>query len=204
MILMTHSTFGRAVPRLETERLLLTIPGPERAQAIATFNQQNRAHFAPSVPERPEAMTPEYWRQRLTQAARGFEPDGALHFFLFERRAPEGAVVGECALTGIVRGPFHAAYLGYKLSREYEGRGLMTEALKVAIAYAFERMQLHRIMANYRPENERSGRLLRRLGFIVEGYARDYLFLAGSWRDHVLTSLTNASFDVTAMGAPPA
>lgn len=46
-------------------------------------------------------------------------------------------------------------------------------------------------MANYVPTNERSGRLLRRLGFTVEGYARDYLFIDGAWRDHVLTSLTN-------------
>ncbi len=194
---MTHAPFDGTVPRLETERLLLTLPGPDRAGAIATFNQTNRAHFAPSVPERREAMTPEYWRERLVQAARDFEADRALHLFLFERGAPAGAVVGECAFTEIVRGPFQAAYLGYKLSQDHEGRGLMTEALTAAIAYAFERMRLHRIMANYRPENERSGRLLRRLGFSVEGYARDYLFLAGAWRDHVLTSLSSGSFDTT-------
>ena len=46
-------------------------------------------------------------------------------------------------------------------------------------------------MANYIPHNERSGRLLRRLGFMVEGYARDYLFINGAWRDHILTALTN-------------
>jgi ribosomal-protein-alanine N-acetyltransferase len=200
---MTQGAFERTVPRLETERLLLTIPGPERAEAIATFNQRNRAHFAPSVPERLDAMTAAYWRQRLVQAARDFQDDRALHLFLVERRAPEGAIVGECAFTGIVRGPFHAAYLGYKLGQEYERQGLMTEALKAAIGYAFGQMRLHRIMANYRPENERSGRLLRRLGFTVEGYARDYLFLAGAWRDHVMTSLTNVGFDVASIVLRP-
>jgi ribosomal-protein-alanine N-acetyltransferase len=67
----------------------------------------------------------------------------------------------------------------------------MQEALTGAIAYVFDELRLHRIMANYMPINERSGRLLRRLGFVVEGYARDYLFIAGGWRDHVLTALVN-------------
>jgi ribosomal-protein-alanine N-acetyltransferase len=48
-------------------------------------------------------------------------------------------------------------------------------------------------MANYVPTNERSGRLLRRLGFVVEGYARDYLFIGGRFQDHVLTALTNGA-----------
>jgi [ribosomal protein S5]-alanine N-acetyltransferase len=73
----------------------------------------------------------------------------------------------------------------------------MFEALTVVIAYAFNDMGLHRIMANYIPTNERSGRLLRRLGFVVEGYARDYLFLAGNWQDHILTSLINPAKSAT-------
>jgi ribosomal-protein-alanine N-acetyltransferase len=67
----------------------------------------------------------------------------------------------------------------------------MFEALQALVRYAFEDLKLHRIMANYMPANERSGRLLRRIGFVVEGYARDYLHLDGAWRDHILTSLTN-------------
>jgi ribosomal-protein-alanine N-acetyltransferase len=47
---------------------------------------------------------------------------------------------------------------------------------------------LHRVEANYQPNNERSGRLLRALGFTVEGYARAYLYIDGEWRDHVLTA----------------
>lgn len=46
-------------------------------------------------------------------------------------------------------------------------------------------------MANYMPANARSAAVLQRLGFTIEGTARDYLFLAGAWQDHVLTSLTN-------------
>jgi ribosomal-protein-alanine N-acetyltransferase len=41
------------------------------------------------------------------------------------------------------------------------------------------------------PRNQRSGNLLKRLGFVVEGYARDYLLINDRWEDHILTSLTN-------------
>jgi ribosomal-protein-alanine N-acetyltransferase len=71
----------------------------------------------------------------------------------------------------------------------------MSEALRAANAYVFGPMRLHRIMANHRPENARSAKLLERLGFVREGLARDYLFIDGAWRDHVLMSLTNPAFD---------
>jgi len=69
----------------------------------------------------------------------------------------------------------------------------MGEALRAAFGQVFGLLGLHRIMANYLPTNERSARLLRRLGFTVDGYARDYLYIDGAWRDHILTALTSPS-----------
>ncbi|MNW20600.1 ribosomal-protein-S5-alanine N-acetyltransferase [compost metagenome] len=63
--------------------------------------------------------------------------------------------------------------------------------MTAAIAHVFQNMKLHRIMANYRPENARSARLLSRLGFQREGEARSYLQINGAWCDHVLTALIN-------------
>ena len=59
------------------------------------------------------------------------------------------------------------------------------------IAFAFGPLNLHRIRACYLPTNARSGAVLRRLGFVVEGYARDYLLIDGRWQDQILTSLIN-------------
>jgi ribosomal-protein-alanine N-acetyltransferase len=69
----------------------------------------------------------------------------------------------------------------------------MFEAARAGIRYIFEAVRLHRIMANYMPRNARSGALLQRLGFVVEGSARNYLYINGKWEDHLLTSLTNPS-----------
>lgn len=71
----------------------------------------------------------------------------------------------------------------------------MYEALSEAIRFVFDELELHRIQANHLPENTRSARLLKRLGFEIEGRARNYLLIAGEWRDHVLTSLANERYE---------
>ncbi|HEX7999821.1 MAG TPA: GNAT family N-acetyltransferase [Pyrinomonadaceae bacterium] len=179
-------------PLIETERLLLTLPPPDAAPQMLRYFEDNREHLAPWSPHTPvDFYTEDYWRKRLEVARESFEQDRSLQLVISGREQPSGRVVGVCNFSAFIRGPFQACYLGYSIDHREEGRGLMREALSAAIKYAFDELRLHRIMANYIPTNERSGRLLQRLGFTVEGYARDYLLIAGHWRDHVLTSLTN-------------
>lgn len=180
------------LPRIETERLLLTIPSEEAAPRMLAFAKDNCAHLAPWSPPEPRSYyTEEFWRNYFKAAREDFRQGRSLKLVLFDVKAPDGRVLGECNFSNIMRGPFHACFLGYKIDQRDQGRGLMYEALSAAIAYAFDVLRLHRVMANYLPINERSGRLLRRLGFTVEGYARDYLLIDGEWRDHILTALTN-------------
>jgi ribosomal-protein-alanine N-acetyltransferase len=183
------------VPVLDTERLSLTLPPPEAAPQLLRYFEENREHLAPWSPRPPDGFYTEiYWRDRLRQARAEFEQDKSMQLVIFERARLEGRVVGVCNFTVFVRSAYQACYLGYSIGARDEGSGLMREALERAIKYIFDELRLHRIMANYVPTNERSGRLLRRLGFTVEGYARDYLMINGEWRDHVLTSLVNPHF----------
>jgi ribosomal-protein-alanine N-acetyltransferase len=55
-------------------------------------------------------------------------------------------------------------------------------------------------MANYMPHNTRSAAVLKRLGFVIEGQASDYVRINGQWRDHVLTSLVNRAWRPAAKG----
>jgi ribosomal-protein-alanine N-acetyltransferase len=181
-----------APPALETERLLLTLGPPESAGRYLDFVLANEDHLSRWEPPRPEGyFTEGYWYRRLERCRDEMARDLSLRLALFRRGDPEGPVLGHVNFSQIVRGGFQCCSLGYSLDRRVVGRGLMTEALGAAIPYVFDRLKLHRIQANYVPTNERSGRVLRRLGFVVEGYARDYLFIGGAWRDHILTSLTN-------------
>lgn len=180
------------IPLIETERLLLTLPAADAAPRLLAYFEENREHLARWSPvAADDYYTEAYWRERLAKARLEFEQDQSMHLVIFERGQPEGRVVGVSNFSAFIRGAFQACYLGYSIGGRDEGRGLMREALPAAIRYAFDELRLHRIMANYIPANERSGRLLRSLGFTVEGYARDYLQIAGEWHDHIMTSLTN-------------
>ena len=83
-----------------------------------------------------------------------------------------------------MRGPFRSAYLGYYAFVAHQGRGHMSEGLRLVLRRAFGRLGLHRVEANVHPGNTSSRALVRRLGFRREGFSRRYLKVAGRWRDH--------------------
>jgi ribosomal-protein-alanine N-acetyltransferase len=94
------------------------------------------------------------------------------------------AIIGAVNLSQIFRGGFQNAYLGYYIGAPYAGRGFMSEALQLALRYAFATLQLHRLEANIQPGNVASIKLVKRAGFVREGYSRRYLKVCGRWRDH--------------------
>ena len=83
-------------------------------------------------------------------------------------------LIGTCGLHVT---PVHRrAELGYTLSRDYWGQGLMTEAVNVAIAFGFHVMQLLRIQAYCAVENISSARVLEKSGMQFEGILHNYVF----------------------------
>lgn len=184
----------RDLPILTTPRVALRLAAPEEAPAIVRYFRDNREHLAPSRPFMDAAFfTEDFWRTQAHAARAEFRADRSLRLFVWEH-GDTGRAIGNVNFTQIVRGAAHYCVLGYGIAADREGQGLMREALEAGIGYVFGELNLHRIGANYIPSNHRSGSLLRRLGFRVEGYARDYLFLNGAWQDHVLTALANPAW----------
>lgn len=179
---------------LASERLTLLLPQARHAEGMLAFWRRNRGHLAPwSPPATGDIESLDYWRDNIDKTQVGYLAGTQLRLILFARERPD-AVIGSIGFSQIFRGPFCSCMLGYQIDREHEGRGLMREALQASIRHMFAEQNLHRIGANYMPHNVRSGRLLGGLGFRIEGFAKDYLFIDGAWRDHVLTSLVNDAF----------
>jgi [ribosomal protein S5]-alanine N-acetyltransferase len=185
------------LPQLDTDRLTVRLARPGMERAMAAFFVANfPGHLEPwSPPVGSAFFTERFWEERLALAVEEFEADRAVRFVIQARGECHGPILGTANYTNIVRGAFQACHLGYQIAADRQGEGLMTEALRAANGYMFEVVRLHRIMANFLPENVRSRRLAARLGFVEEGIAPRYLFIAGAWRDHVLSALVNPAFD---------
>lgn len=190
------ASFSRDVdglPALATKRLELRVPSGEAdAGRLRAYAERNVSHFAPWSPSRgADYLSRAFWDAQVASMRQATVDGKAMHWVLSAKGDPEGEILGEINATNIVRGVFQACYLGYNLDRRAEGRGYMSEALTLAIGHLFAVQGLHRIQANVMPNNARSIALLQRLGFSREGFAKDYLYLAGAWQDHVLYSLVN-------------
>ena len=100
------------------------------------------------------------------------------------------AIIGRIALTGVMRGAFLSAHLGYWIDQEHQRKGYMTEAVREVTRFAFDVLGLHRVQAAVMPHNTASLRVLEKLGFRKEGESPRYLQIAGRWADHVVFAVT--------------
>lgn len=73
--------------------------------------------------------------------------------------------------------------IGYVLSKQYWGQGMMTEAVTRLISFGFEDMKLNRIEAIHVLENEASGKVMKKSGMLFESVLRQKLFAKGKFWD---------------------
>lgn len=179
------------IDMLTTQNLILSVPSQDDLSAIKDFEDRNRSHLKKweSTHSASDQPTHNEIQKRLENWIKECEQGKSVRF-LIRPKDDSNKVIGFCNYTQIFHGAFQACYLGYKIDYEYEGKGIMFEALEASIKYVFEELGLHRIMANYMPINLRSAKLLHRLGFMIEGYAKNYLLINGQWEDHILTALS--------------
>ncbi|MBV1877355.1 MAG: ribosomal protein S5-alanine N-acetyltransferase [Pseudomonadales bacterium] len=176
-----------------TPRFCLRLLAVEEAPIITRFRVENKSHLEPWEPRRqPEFFTEAFWRLQIRALAKDYVMGNSVCFTILAAE-DRSQVLGVCNYTNIVRGTFQSCHLGYALAEQAQGKGVMLEALSGSIEYMFKVKKLHRIMANYLPQNHRSAKLLTKLGFEIEGRAKDYLMINGRWQDHILTSLINPS-----------
>jgi ribosomal-protein-alanine N-acetyltransferase len=159
------------------------------AAALGEAYRRNRQHLAAWEPERDEAFFAprqqlDIIRAKLAQHSVGQE----VPWVLVDQDDPAN-IVGAVTLTGIVRGPFLNANLGYWVDSTLNRRGIGSAAVRFATDHARTELGLHRVQAATLLHNEPSRKILKRAGFREIGVAPQYLKIAGRWQDHLLHQL---------------
>jgi ribosomal-protein-alanine N-acetyltransferase len=105
-----------------------------------------------------------------------------------------GAFAGTCGMDADYA-PEHArAELGYVLSREHWGKGLMPKAVRAVIRVGFGRMGLNRVQSRCIAENVASARVIEKAGMTYEGTLRESEFVKGAYRDMKLYSILRREY----------
>ena len=93
-----------------------------------------------------------------------------------------GKVVGQSSLS-LESSLDERAEIGWVTHQDFQRLGLAYEASRALIDYAFENMDLHRIIANIDTRGPGSAMLAERLGMRLEGTFKDGEFFKGEWCD---------------------
>lgn len=159
------------------------------AQAFLRFQLDNREFFTPFSPLRGASFfTLAGQREAAEAAVRGRAEDREYRFGIFEHGAD--ALVGSISVSNVVRDAWQNATLGYMVAEQHNAKGYATEAVTLAVAFAFDEARLHRVQAAVMPRNVPSARVLSKVGFRREGHSPRYLQINGAWEDHDVYALT--------------
>ncbi len=188
MALFRLSPASHSSPLVRGEGIYLRPLEMRDFEAWADLRARSRAFLTPWEPAWPDDdLTRPAFRRRLRHNQQEIANDEAYHFLIF--RDGDHVLAGGLSLGQLKRGVVQAAILGYWIGEPHARKGLMSAALRAVTGYAFTTLRLHRIEASCLPHNEASKKLLERMGFTREGYARAYLRINGVWQDHLLYGL---------------
>jgi RimJ/RimL family protein N-acetyltransferase len=144
----------------------------------------------------PEVVKYQTWESMSTQEAHTFlqeqktlQPGVPGQWFQFAIELKEtGQLVGDCGLK-VHQQDTQQAEIGFTLSRDYQSKGLASEAVSCLLDYAFLHLGLHRIIAITDCQNGPCVALLERLGLRREGHFLQNIWFKGKWADEYLYAI---------------
>lgn len=172
------------------EKLSLKIRGVEESEAFYALSDRNREHLRPWLPWVDVTLTSDDAKKYLQTVLEKFEKKTGADFGIWY----EGAWVGSMGFNNINHNNEYAD-IGYWLSKDHEGKGIMTESVKALINYGFSELKLHRIEISCDARNIRSKHIPEKLGFKLEGVLRDNHKRNGEYSDGLLYGLLKSEWN---------
>jgi len=176
-----------ALPVLRTERLVLRAFDPSDAVDVYAYAQSDQV--GPMA-----GWAPHKSLEESRSWVAGFIAAGDV-WAVVEKKT--GHVIGTVSLRPDGKRRVEGSLqMGYALGEKYWGQGFATEACSEVLRYAFEELDCPVLSASHFPHNQKSKRVIKKLGFTCEGTLRcAFLLPDGTSQDQVTYSLLKTEYD---------
>lgn len=174
-------------PNLETDRLLLRrVNAGDVKEILMLRSNPKTMQYIP----RPLIKTDEEALEHIAMIDHKIEVNEGINWAVTLKDSPK--------LIGIIghyriKPEHYRAEIGYMLLPYYQGKGIMTEAVKAVVHYGFNDLKLHSIEAVIAPENLASAKVLENNNFVKEAHFKDYEFYEDRFLDSAIYSIINKS-----------
>jgi RimJ/RimL family protein N-acetyltransferase len=110
------------------------------------------------------------------------------------RKKDTHELIGDVGIHFLKSDPF-VVELGCTLNKYHQGKGYATEALTETISYLFGKLNKRHILASIDPQNEKSIKLVERLGFRKETSSTKSVLANHKWPDDLVYSIRKDGWD---------
>ncbi|KNF08647.1 acetyltransferase [Gottschalkia purinilytica] len=169
--------------KLSGENIYVQLAKESDTDSLLELEVKNKDFFQLFTDLRKESFyTYQGQLERIRNEIESSKADRSYLFLIYLKNSEQ--VIGEVTLSEVVRGNLQSCWIGYFLDKDHNGKGYMTEAVKLVVEYAFRELDLHRIEAGVMPHNIGSTKVLLKAGFHKEGIAKKNVKINGHWEDH--------------------
>ena len=185
MLAVPHRSDLRQRP-LETQRLVLHSLDATDTRDLWTSVEASRANLEPWLPWVPFNIDLESSGRYAEASAADWDAARACRFSIRDKATSRFlGVIGLEAFAHL----HESVELGYWLRTDVTGKGLMTEAGRAVLGWAFGSINAHRVRVAAATDNHASLAVIARLGFRFEGIARQAERCHARWLDHAVFAL---------------
>lgn len=176
------SPIRTALVNITSENLEIRNFTPDNADELLEYYITNKEHLRPYEPSRDNSFyTYEVQKEILLESYKQLLNGSSVDLGIYK----DNRLIGKAKISNIVYGVFKSGILGYSMDKEEQGKGYMTEAVKLLLDYSKEELDLHRVEASVLLDNDKSKNVLLKCGFKEIGVNSKYLFINGGWKDHL-------------------
>ena len=175
--------------QIETERLVL--------RKFQYTDDEDMLKYWVSDPQiqsmysEPVYTTKQDVKELLDKYISAYEKDNYYRWAILLKET--GECIGQIAYF-LVDSKNHFAEIEYCVGKNFQKKGLATEATKAVIQYGFDKINLHKVQICHNSINIPSRKVIEKCGFVYEGTLRDFFYIDGQYVDRLYYSILKDEF----------